>query len=74
MYLRGQSQPEEEETRKEWKALGPIHFHMLPIIGLQEILWGLGDEDHTAPAHKSSPIHRERCYCKSAQGNAIAEK
>ena len=30
MYLRSQSQPEEEETGKEWKELGPIHFDRLP--------------------------------------------
>lgn len=68
MYLRGQSQPEEEETGKEWKALVPIHFNTLLIMGLQEILWGLGNEDHSAPALESPPIHREQSYWKLAQG------
>lgn len=72
MYLRSQSQPEEEETGKEWKELGPIHFDRLPRIGLQEILWEFRDEDHSVPAHNSPPIYRE--IGKVSQPKAMLEQ
>lgn len=56
MDLRGQSQPEEEETGKEWKALEPIHFDMLPAWACRRP----GDEDHSMLALKLPPIHRKR--------------
>ena len=60
MYLRSQSQPEEEETGKEWKALGPIHFDRLPRIGLQEILWEFRDDQEADLSLKKLPIFQKK--------------
>lgn len=59
MYLRGQSQPEEEETGKEWKVLKGTGAQDKGA-GTGHTLGQLGDEDYSGPALESPLIHRKK--------------
>lgn len=69
MYLRGQSQPEEEETGKEWKALGPIYFDTVCRRCHRDL-----DREPTTPAPKSPQSTGSDVTGSQAEASATEDK